>query len=181
MDPIVNIIENLESLALSFKPVLQVFLGLVCIVIGLVSWLAGLKLKRAYVPLTVMLIAALVCHYLTEKNMKITSVVAGITFIAFLFLQFVFVRETTFWNVLLSVVFSLLGTVLVFTGLIFLMTFEGSSPAAVIFDRPISFAAVFVSMVIFGIVLQVIVFAGAVGYLKNESADDMKNLNNQGE
>jgi hypothetical protein len=181
MGYILEIIENLERSASSMGQVQQVSSGIVCILIGLVSWLAGLKLKRILVPLAVMAAAGLICYFLKGKNVNLSAVVAAVAFIIAIILQFILISDSVIWNWLLSFVFSVLGAVLFFTGLILLISYKGSDPAYLIRQRQNYYAAVFVLMVVFGAIVQVLLFTGVGKYVKSQPTDDIDKGNSQGE
>jgi len=181
MNSILEIIKRLENFAGSIGPVQLVISGIACLLFGLICWLAGLWLKRIFFPVAVMAGAVLVCYYLKVEDFKLTIIAAAAAFIITFILQFIFISDSMFWNLPLSLLFSVLGTILLFTGQILLLSFKGSKPVDSISQKQNFFAAVFAAMIAFGTVCQILFCSGGRKYLKNQPVDVKDKKQSQGE
>jgi hypothetical protein len=59
-----------------------------------------------------------------------------------------------FWRLASSLFFSALGTMMVFTGMILLLLYKGTTPISIIADRSSFYATVFIAMIVFGTLEQ---------------------------
>jgi hypothetical protein len=64
--------------------------------------------------------------------------------------------EIYFWRLTSAVCFAVLGTMLIFAGMILLLLYKGSVPISSINSRPLFYAAVFITMSAFGTIEQLL-------------------------
>lgn len=71
----------------------------------------------------------------------------------------------------ITVFSSLIGSAIIFTGMIILLFYKGSRPINYIAERPLFYAMVFAAMIIFGTVTQLILSPPAAKQIKTDSPD----------
>lgn len=80
--------------------------------------------------------------------------------IALLALLF-FAGGFAFWRLNAAICFSVLGTMLIFAGMILLLLYKGSEPVGRISGRPLFYAGVFTAMAVFGTLEQLLLCRGS--------------------
>jgi len=67
----------------------------------------------------------------------------------------------TLWRPTAALCFSVAGTILVFAGMIFLLSYKGAAPVSRISSQPLIYAGIFAAMALFGTVEQLLLCRGA--------------------
>ena len=154
---IIELIKYTEQSALSLKPqILQIIAGIVAILTGLFLWLAGMNMRKLLLPLLIGLIAAAIIMALKKGTIDTRIAILILALIIMVSFQLAAYSNSIITKLLLAIIFSAAGTILIFTGQIFLLSYKGSQPAAFIEQKQPFFASVFTAMLAFGSVVQLL-------------------------
>ena len=151
-----EVLQNFEEVAVRFSPIVLVAPGSVCVGVGLFVWLGGLGFRRVLAGI-VGAVAGGVCGFLLtsgDTTLAGLSAIAG-TAIA-LILEKIFVTDSLFWRFTLALCCAVLGTLLVFAGMVLLLLYKGAMPISYISHKTSFYTAVLLAMIAFGMVEQLL-------------------------
>lgn len=187
-----EILQNFEQAVQGYPPAILVAPGLVLVVAGICLWLGGLKLAK---PIVLILAASVgilwlastiancgFCASLKSLTLQISALVQQIA-------QIIIDDHTTvaliaggcgvavivlmiFWRRLAwAVIWTLIGTVMIFMGMILLLLNKGSAPISYIHTKYVFFAACAGVMLIFGSGVQLLLCVGRKNKADNRKDD----------
>ena len=145
---------------MGFSPAIQVIAGIVLAVFGLCLWLGGTALGR----ISAVLLGALIgfsAAFISTGQFAITTVFWTLVgCVALLFIGEIFIkllgRNSVSWNFISSIFYSFVGTAIIFSGMIILLKYKGTTPTDNIMQKREFYTVVFLAMFIFGMLEQLL-------------------------
>jgi len=168
VDYIIDFAKNLEASAGQIKPILLIGPGIAAVIVGIIIWLAGSSFKKISFALIGLTAGALLGYFSTGKSINHAIGFAAAGVITFTILALLLSGSSIFPRLLSALILSVLGTALVFAGLIMLLIYKGSQPVTYIIQKQYFFAAIFAIMAVFGTIEQLLFCKQAKKTLKNE-------------
>ncbi len=164
-------VQNLEQISQT-NPTSLVILWIL-VLLGLVIWLGGLGLRKILFPVIGILIGGIAGFLITHNYIwALPSAVLGLIIASIIEWKFVSgsVKGQLFW----AFIFSLSGTIMVCTGMIWLLTYKGAEPFQIINHNKLLYFSIFVGMVLFGTIIQSMFCKGPKKQLQTEENADNK-------
>ncbi len=153
-------LKNLEQTAPGLEPVILVGPGLTCVLLGLFLWLAGSAFRR---PLAAVagLLAGAACGFVVigRNTMSLTiAAAAGCLIAAIIERAYTALAPAGFFfsRLIPALCSTILGTLLIFAGMILLLLYKGSAPITHINDRQSFYGTIGIAMTAFGTITQLL-------------------------
>lgn len=153
-------LKNLEKTATGLEQILLVGPGLACVLLGLFLWLGGSAFKRTLAAIAGLLAGAACGFVIISRNtISLTiAAAAGCLIATIIERAYTALAPTGFFfsRLIPALCSTVLGTLLVFAGMILLLLYKGSAPITHINDRQSFYAAVCIAMIAFGTITQLL-------------------------
>jgi hypothetical protein len=168
VDYIIDFAKELEQSGTQIKPILLIGPGIAAVIVGIIIWLAGSNFKKISFAIIGLTAGGLLGYFSTGKsiNQAIGFAAAGV--IIFTIIAVLLLGGSTFKRLLSALVLSVVGTAMVFAGMIMLLIYKGSQPVTYIIQKQYFFAAIFAIMAVFGTVEQLLLCKQSKKSLKTE-------------
>jgi len=168
VDYIIDFAKELEASGDQVKPILLIGPGIAAVIVGIIIWLAGSNFKKISFAIIGLTAGALLGYFSTGKSINHAISFASAGAIIFIIIAVLLSGRSIFARFLSALILSVLGTAVIFAGMIMLLIYKGSQPVTYIIQKQYFFGSVFAIMAVFGTIEQLLLCKQAKKSLKNE-------------
>jgi len=147
---------NFERTAAELAPIVLIGPGLAAVLVGLFVWLGGLGFRRVLVAVVGAVAGGVCGFFITGRNIAFAGLLAIVGVIIAIILEKILVSGSFFWRLAWALCCAVLGTLLIFAGMVLLLLYKGAVPVSYISDRQSFYACVFAAMTAFGTIEQLL-------------------------
>lgn len=155
-----ELLQNFEQAAATLDPKIMVAAGLISVLSGLFVWLGGLGFRKVLVTVAGVTVGAVCAFFVIGCNILLAIIIGIVTGSVAMILEKILIAGSVFWRLVSALGCAVLGTLLIFAGMIMLLSYKGIQPVSYIGQRQSFYLGVFSAMVIFGMVAQLLFCRG---------------------
>ncbi len=168
VDHIIDFAKELEASAAQIKPILLIGPGTVAVIVGIIIWLAGSSFRKISFAIIGLTAGALLGYFSTGKSINHAIGFAAAGAITFTIIALLLSGGSIMPRLLSALILSVIGTAMIFAGMVMLLLYKGSQPVSYIIQKQYFFAAIFAIMAGFGLFEQLLLCKQAKKSLKTE-------------
>ena len=165
-----EIAQYFGQTAAHFSPIVLIGLGSAFVSVGLFVWLGGLGLGKVLAGVTGAVAGGAYGFFFLFDRSIIPAGLPAMAGAGFaVILGRILVIGSGFWRFISALCCAVLGTTLVFAGMVLLLLYKGALPVDAISRKQPFYAAVFIAMIVFGTIEQFLLCCQRTGKTEKEA------------